>query len=267
MLDMPAQPHRSDPRILGRRTLARDHRALAAVLQPGFSVLDVGCGTGSISAGIAWAVGPRGSVIGVDHDSVLLDLARAGHARIPNLRFERGDATTLDFQHQFDIVTASRTLQWISDPAMAIANLKRAAKPGGKLVILDYNHVDNQWTPDPPAEFQHFYRAFLAWRRANRWDNEMADHLPELFHSAGLVEVQSLLQDEIVERGDADFQERSAIWSDVIENVGAQLVVAGLCRQAELEEARDHYRAWAKTDLTKQTLALRAVIGTVPTES
>jgi ubiquinone/menaquinone biosynthesis C-methylase UbiE len=267
MLNMPAQPHRSDPRILGRRTLARDNRALAAVLQPGFSVLDLGCGTGAISAGIAWAVGPQGSVIGVDHDPVLLDLARAEHTRILNLRFESGDATTLNFDQQFDIVTASRTIQWISDPAPAIANMKRAAKPGGKLVILDYNHVDNQWMPEPPAEFQHFYRAFLAWRRSNRWDNEMAEHLPELFHSAALIDVESLAQDEIVERGDPDFEDRSTLWSNVIENVGAQLVVAGFCTQSELEEARDRYRAWAKTGLLKQTLAMRAVIGTVPRES
>lgn len=46
-INMAAQSHRSDPRILGRRTLQRDHRHLARLLRPGLAVLDVGCGTRS----------------------------------------------------------------------------------------------------------------------------------------------------------------------------------------------------------------------------
>src|SRR6516164_2145961 len=107
---MPAQSHRSDPRILGRRTLQRDHRCLAELLRPGLAVLDVGCGTGAITAGAAKAVGPHGHVVGIDRDEALLELARAEHAMIPNLRFEYGDVTTLTFGTEFDIVTAARTL-------------------------------------------------------------------------------------------------------------------------------------------------------------
>ncbi len=63
---MSAKSHRSDPRVLSRPTLERDHRSLAKLLQPGMSVLDVGCGTGAIIAGIAQAVGPSGRVVGMD---------------------------------------------------------------------------------------------------------------------------------------------------------------------------------------------------------
>ncbi len=111
---MPAQSHRSDPRILGRRTLQRDHRCLATLLRPGIAVLDIGCGTGAITAGIAEAVGSQGYVIGVDRDAGLLELARKQHGTIPHLRFELADATNLNFRWQFDIVTAARTLQWIA---------------------------------------------------------------------------------------------------------------------------------------------------------
>ena len=185
--NMPAQSHRSDPRILGRRTLQRDHRCLAELLSPGLSVLDVGCGTGAITAGTAKAVGPHGHVVGIDRDEVLLEFARTEHAMLPNLQFESGDATTLTFRAQFDIVTAARTLQWIAEPALAISKMKQATKPSGVLVVLDYNHTSNVWEPDPPGEFKLFYNAFLAWRQTNRWDNEMANHLPDLFRSAGLV--------------------------------------------------------------------------------
>ena len=159
---MPAQSHRSDRRILGRRTVQRDHRCLAELLHPGLSVLDVGCGTGAISADAAKAVGPHGHVVGIDREEVLLELARTEHALVPSLRFEYGDVTTLTSCAQFDIVSAARALQWIAEPPLAISKMKQAAKPSGVLVVLDYNHTSNDWEPDPPGEFKLFYNAFLA---------------------------------------------------------------------------------------------------------
>lgn len=261
---MPAQSHRSDSRILGRRTLQRDHRSLAELLRPGFSVLDVGCGTGAITAGVAKAVGPHGHVVGIDRDEALLTMARTEHAMLPNLQFECGDAATLTFRAQFDVVTAARTLQWIAKPAVAVSKMKQAAKPAGVLVVLDYSHAANQWAPDPPREFQRFYRAFLAWRHANGWDNQMADHLAELLQSAGLIDVKSRVEDEVVERGAPEFAERTGLWSEVIESVGGQLATAGFCTRFQLEEARECYLWWAKTALVKQSLAMRAVTGIVP---
>src|SRR5690349_16057422 len=220
MKPLTPQSHRSDPRILGRRTLERDHRALARLLRSGLSVLDVGCGTGAITAGIARVVGAQGRVVGVDRDERLLELARDSHQEYSNLQFEQRDATNLPYCEQFDVVTAARTLQWISDPALAIAKMKDAAKPGGLLVILDYNHTKSEWVPDPPPAFRRFYRAFLDWRNANGWDNEMGDHLPGFFQEAGLLDVRSEIEDEIAARGEADFIERAGLWSQVIENLG-----------------------------------------------
>src|SRR4051812_35224492 len=88
--NMAAQSHRSDLRILARRTLERDHRCLAELLRPGMAVLDVGCGTGAITAGVVKAVGPQGYVMGIDRDEALLEVGRTEHATVPNLHFERG---------------------------------------------------------------------------------------------------------------------------------------------------------------------------------
>ena len=72
------------------------------------------------------------------------------------------------------------------------------------------------------------------------------------------------MQDEIVQRGDPEFAERTALWSEVIENLGGQLATAGFCTNVQLQEARDAYDSWAKTELIKQALAMRAIIGIVP---
>src|SRR3982751_3359875 len=101
------------------------------MLRPGMSVLDVGCGTGAITAGIARAVGASGRVVGVDRDESLLELARREHS---GAEFVYGDALELPYDAEFDIVTAARALQWIADPARAVEQMARAAKPGGMVV-------------------------------------------------------------------------------------------------------------------------------------
>jgi ubiquinone/menaquinone biosynthesis C-methylase UbiE len=103
----------------------------------------VGCGTGAITAEIARAVGPGGKVLGVDRDASLLDIARSEHRALANLRFETADATALHLRERFDMVSAARVLQWVGEPAAALQKIKEAAKPGGLVVVLDYNHARN----------------------------------------------------------------------------------------------------------------------------
>jgi SAM-dependent methyltransferase len=254
-----AQTHRSDPRVLNRRTLERDHRALAAMLRPGMSVLDVGCGTGAITAGIAGAVGPAGRVVGVDRNGSLLESARLTFENIPGLRFEFVDALSLEFEDQFDIVTAARAVQWMADPARAVARMARAAKPGGAVVVLDYNHDRNSWSPDPPQEFIRFYTAFLAWRASNGWANDIANHLPGMFEAAGMVDIAVVESDETAERGAPEFEADTAIWANVIESIGPKF-----CPEHELLRAADRYRAYCATALQRQTLSMRTVTGKKP---
>jgi SAM-dependent methyltransferase len=257
---MSGQQHSSDPGILDRRTLSADHRRLAALLRPGMRVLDVGCGTGAITRGIADAVGPGGSVVGIDRDPAHVERARAGAAASPNLRFETGDATSLAYDAEFDVVTAARTLQWIADTGRAVERMARAIVPGGWLVVLDYNHALNAWDPAPPPEFAAFYARFLAWRAANGWDNDVADHLPALCDAAGLTAIRSEEANEISERGDADFVQKTALWIEVIDNLGPTMSRAGVCDAALLDAARRSYDAWRASDLVRQTLSMKAIV-------
>src|SRR4051812_10741642 len=118
---------RSNTQVLNRRTLETDHRVLAAMLRPGLSVLDVGCGTGAITAGIARRVGPKARVVGEDRDESLLAIAREDH---PEVEFVQRDANALEYRDEFDIVTAARALQWMADPEAVLARMIVAVKPG-----------------------------------------------------------------------------------------------------------------------------------------
>ena len=260
---MAQQSHRSSPAVLNRRTLERDHPRLAGHLRPGIAVLDVGCGTGSISAGIARLVGPEGFVLGIDRDEGLLAIAREEHRALPNLRFEQRDILAADLDRTFDLATAARVLQWIADPGRAVANMARVLRAGGELVALDYNHRDNSWDPPPPAAFARFYAAFLAWRDASGWDNSMGDRLPALFESAGLGRIQTFADDDVAERPAGDFAERAGVWSHVVESIGPAIVAAGYLSEAERESAAGSYAEFIVSRLERQTLVMRTVVGAV----
>lgn len=258
---MPAQTHRSDPRVLNRRTLECDHAGLVPFLQPGLFVLDVGCGTGAIARGIAEAVGPQGRVVGVDRDKALLDCARRDHSHIANLTFRHADALALPFDSEFDVVTSARTLQWISRPIDAIGQMRNAVKPGGRVVVLDYNHAANTWDPEPPTAFRTFYSAFLQWREANGWDNSMADRLPGLFQACGLTDIRSNVQDEVSPRATETFAHAAFIWAHAAESLGPLLVTAGFLTEEQRADAERTYRAFVNDGLRQQTLSLRTVTG------
>ena len=63
--------------------------------------------------------------------------------------------------------------------------MKKAAKPEGHVIILDYNLDETRWVPEPPADFQRFYRAFLDWRTANKWTTGWPRILPDSFTQQG----------------------------------------------------------------------------------
>jgi SAM-dependent methyltransferase len=184
-----------------------------------------------------------------------------------NLRFENADILALGdrFGSRFDIVTAARTLQWVSEPQRAISNMKKAAKPGGQVIVLDYDLAETQWEPEPPASFLHFYQAFLDWRSVNRWDNRMASNLTALFHAEGLVDVAIHPSDELVRRGDPDFLDAyaSGIWLYVIQTLGPNLVAAGILEESARLCAEEDYAIYVRDVLQLQRHSMLTVEGRV----
>jgi SAM-dependent methyltransferase len=259
-----AQAHTSDSETLDRRTLARDHRRLAALLRPGLAVLDVGCGTGAITADVARAVGPSGTVVGLDRDPTMIAWARARHGAVPQVRFEDGDVLALPYEAAFDVVTAARVLQWIEDPARALGCMARATRPGGVVVALEYSHADLVWEPDPPAAVRRFYDAFLAWRAANGWDNRLAHRLPALCTAAGLGEVAASVEDEVALRGEAGFADALAIWRRAIATLGPAIVQASTLAAPDVEAAATDFEAWCGGAARRQHMVLRAVVARRP---
>src|SRR5262249_61595678 len=142
------------------------------------AVLDVGAGTGAITADIARAVGPHGSALGMDRDESMIRLARERHGDLANLAFEQRDVLELRDEARFDVVTAARALQWIEHPDRALARMYAATRPGGQAVVLEYTHADLVWEPAPPASVRRVYDALLPWGGAHRRGKPLRDPPP-----------------------------------------------------------------------------------------
>ena len=97
---------------------------------PGGRWLDVGCGTGALSEVILAAVSPA-QVVGIDPSPDYVAFARK-HVLDPRVRFDTGDAATLPvLSASFDAVVAGLVLNFVPKPATAVAEMVRAAQPGG----------------------------------------------------------------------------------------------------------------------------------------
>lgn len=94
----------------------------------GERILDIGCGTGHLTAQIA-ATGAH--VTGIDRSPEMIRQARAEHPAIP---FEVMDIRELHFTEKFDAVFSNATLHWITDPEPAVAGISSIIKPGGRFV-------------------------------------------------------------------------------------------------------------------------------------
>ena len=119
--------------------------------QPGHIILDLGCGTGELSAYLAGMVGPEGKVIGVDPDKERIQLARKTHSEIMNLSFVEGSAS--DFpgmgSETYDIIFANGVLHWIRDKEQAFKNMFGSLSEGSTIALHYLDHL-------PPFELDAY---------------------------------------------------------------------------------------------------------------
>jgi len=110
-------------------------------LKPGMTILDCGCGPGSITLDFAELVAP-GKAIGVDIGPAQIEKAKLLQARrnVPNAAFHLGDVNALPFaDDRFDALFAHGVIEYFRDPVRAFGELRRVLKPGG---VLGARHGD-----------------------------------------------------------------------------------------------------------------------------
>jgi ubiquinone/menaquinone biosynthesis C-methylase UbiE len=140
--------------LLGRRgRRLRETIADDLALQPGDHVLDVGCGPGRLARVFAERVAPTGSVTGIDPSQQMINraTAQAGKHGVP-VRFQVGYAQSLPFPDaMFDAVACTLALHHVAedDQQTAVAEMYRVLKPGGRLLIAEFQKGPGLRHPRP----------------------------------------------------------------------------------------------------------------------
>ncbi len=110
----------------------------AAELRSGMRALDVATGTGKVAHGLWRAVQPGGTVAGIDFAEGMLTVARRRYAGTPGLGFVQGDALALPVDDEsFDAATIAFGMRNLADYHQGFAELRRAVRPGGRVVCLE----------------------------------------------------------------------------------------------------------------------------------
>jgi trans-aconitate methyltransferase len=146
--------------------------------QPGEKILDIGCGTGHLTAKIA-ANGAE--VTGLDRSPEMVRQARSAY---PKIRFEVADATQIPLEESFDAVFSNATLHWIKEPEKVIGQISRLLRPGGRFAAEFGGHGN---TAEFVAALDRAWRQLkLPQPMPNPW------YYPSLGEYAGMLEKHGL---------------------------------------------------------------------------
>ena len=120
--------------VLRRRRLVRE--ALGAAR--GERIADVGCGPGFYTIELLEEVGSSGSVVGIDVSAQMLAAAARRCSGHDNVEFLEADVTTLPVEDgSFDGALCVQVLEYVDDPTAALAEMRRALRAGGRVVVWD----------------------------------------------------------------------------------------------------------------------------------
>ncbi|WP_028923827.1 methyltransferase domain-containing protein [Pseudonocardia acaciae] len=129
--------------------------------QPGERVLDVGSGPGYLVASLAEAVGPGGTVHGLDPSPAMNALAAARTRELPWAHIDEGDAVALPYANgTFDAAVSTQVYEYVTDVAGALGELRRVLRPDGRALILDTDWDSLVWHT---ADRELHRRVVAAW--------------------------------------------------------------------------------------------------------
>lgn len=155
--------------FLGRGRTFRRRSVEALQLEPGDSVLELGCGNGNAFGRLREAVGPEGRVVGVDYSPGMAAAAaeRVADAGWRNVHVVQGDATALGVRSgRFDAVYAAMSLSAMPAPVAGVETAARCLRPEGRLAVLDAR----PFQPLPLRVLNPLVVPVL--RRLTDWDHE-----------------------------------------------------------------------------------------------
>ena len=183
------QAAREIERVYQTPDVVRQRLAVLAKLslELGESVLDVGCGTGLLLELLAQAVDKTGQAFGIDTSDDMLGFARHRCIDLPQVKLQQGGVENLKFSdNSFDAIACTQVLLYVDDVKLALAEMHRVLKPGGRLVIVE---TDWDGAVMNSADPELTRRIFDSWDQAVSSPN-LPRRLKPMLLKAGFNHVQ-----------------------------------------------------------------------------
>lgn len=155
-------------------------------LKPGMTILDCGCGPGTITLGLAQAIDP-GQALGIDIESSMVAQAtsRARERGINNVEFRVDDITNLSLpDDSFDLVFASAVLEHLPNPVLGLKEIHRVLKSGGHAVIIKTDWEEPLISPESD-DVRRFFELFEDGFKRNGGSLNRGRHLRLIMREAG----------------------------------------------------------------------------------
>jgi len=223
------------------RTVENSAAYLAPLLRPGLDLLDVGCGPGTITHGLAARVAP-GRVRGIDVVEAPLAEARAAGSGV---EFAVDDVYALsDADDTWDVVHAHQVLQHLSDPVAALREMRRVCRPGGVVAVRDADYAAFTWYPADPR-LDRWLALYRSVAHGNSAEPDAGRRLLAWAREAGFTEITPTASVWCHATPEA----RAAwgdMWADRIlqSAIATQALERGLATEADLQEISAGWQAW-----------------------
>jgi SAM-dependent methyltransferase len=230
-----------------QRTAEEAAAFLLPELQAGMRLLDVGCGPGSITRGLAERLAP-GKVVGLDLSGETLDAARRDAAArgIENLEYEEGSVYELPFPDgSFDVVYAHQVLQHLRERGAALREMLRVVRSGGLVAVRDVDWGTAAYWPRDPW-IDRFLEVHQRTWRENGGEPQMGRQLRALFNGAGVADLR-ITASVWCYATRSDTTEWGEAYADrlLTSPMGGRAVEYGYASRADLEAMAGAFRAWA----------------------
>src|ERR1035438_5649518 len=228
------------------RTAENSAAHLLPYLQPGMTVLDVGCGPGTITADLAALIAPgRLTASEVTADALALAQAEAASRGQGNIDFVVSDVHALEFPAgAFDVVHAHQVLQHVGDPVQALREMRRVCKPGGLVAVRDSDYRGFTWFPEIPA-FDEWMRLYQEAALANGGEPQAGRRLLSWARAAGFTDITPSSSTWCF-ANPQDRQYWGGMWTDrVLQSaLTTQLLDSGMATAPELQAISEPFHSW-----------------------
>ena len=220
---------------------------LAKHLESGMSLLDCGCGPGTLTCGLAEIVSP-GQVTAMDIEATQIEKAQslASEKGLQNIQFQQASILKLPFEdNSFDAVFVSAVLGNIDRPYDAVTEVFRVLKPGGVAGIREFDHGSNMVFPQSPM-FARSLNLYIAMRKQSGHAENFGRELKGAMHAAGFAQIEARGVYETYSSDDEIEAYAKGIVGIFEEMFGGKAVKLGLIDQATYEQMLQSWHDWAQ---------------------